>query len=83
MGFDLELVVGLALGFLLGWLVEWLIDRVYWRRGDERANRQLVLLEAEVGRLQAELDAMRLKLRELSKRQTRLEAEPPRPREGA
>jgi hypothetical protein len=79
--FDLNLVIGLVLGFLLGWLVEWLMDRAYWRRGDERASHQVMLLEAELGRLQAELDAMRLKLRDLSKRQSRLEVGPPRPSE--
>lgn len=74
MVFDLNLVIGLVLGFLLGWLVEWLIDRAYWRRGDERTNNQVTLLEAEVGRLQAELDAMRLRLRDLPNLQSRLEA---------
>lgn len=74
MVFDLNLVIGLVLGFLLGWLVEWLMDRAYWRRGDERASHQVMLLEAELGRLQAELDTMRLKLRDLSHLRNRLEA---------
>lgn len=73
MVFDLNLVIGLVLGFLLGWLVEWLIDRAYWRQGDERANHQVMLLEAEIGRLQAELDAMRLRLRDVSTLRSRLE----------
>ncbi|ADH63181.1 conserved hypothetical protein [Allomeiothermus silvanus DSM 9946] len=73
MVFDLNLVIGLVLGFLLGWLVEWLMDRAYWRQGDERASHQVMLLEAELGRLQAELDTMRLKLRDLSHLRNRLE----------